>query len=53
MKFVIVCERALSKPRVIGPFEHQEDAQKYAHDKFGHQVTIWRVAELEAPEATP
>jgi len=51
MKFVVIVERGLSGPKVFGPFDHQEDAEKYAHDKFGHEVTIWRVTTLLPPEA--
>lgn len=50
MKFIIVVERALSSLRAIGPFDHEEDARAYAHEKHGHEVTIWRIAQLEPPE---
>lgn len=49
MKFVIVVERGLRRVEVIGPFEHEEDASRYAHAKHGREITIWRVAEMLPP----
>jgi len=47
--FVIVMERLVHEAKVIGPFEHKEQAETYAHD---HIKGIWRVVELVAPDAS-
>lgn len=56
MKYVIIVERALHGPLVVGPFDALDEAKKYATTHFGlpsgiwGALDVWRTAKLEAPK---
>lgn len=48
MAYTVLVEHLLSKAEAVGPFEHEEEARRYAERKVTGNV--WRIVELKTPE---
>jgi hypothetical protein len=48
MKFAVIVPRILGQWYTVGPFDHEEDAEAWAHKNITHAV--WKVAMLYPKE---